>query len=75
MCYKLGTEPLKDNGVSEACGGRAPFALWLGGLFSHAWCPGPHPPFLSPPHFNVNGPNEWLQLPHQKKSSAKGARD
>ncbi|KAI5088570.1 paraplegin isoform X1 [Silurus meridionalis] len=29
LCYTLGTEPLKNNGVSEACGGRAPFALWL----------------------------------------------
>ncbi len=29
------------------------------------------PPFLSL-HFNVNRPIEWLQLPHQKDSAAKG---
>lgn len=44
LCYTLGAEPKKDNGVSEACGGRAPFALWLGGLFSHAQRLGPPSP-------------------------------
>lgn len=70
LCNALATRATENKEVSEPRSGALLFGLLVRYAFQSRTGLNP-PPFLSL-HFNVNRPIEWLQLPHQKDSAAKG---